>query len=156
MTDSCLRIAVCFHNHRHSWLNIGSWNLRSLVESEDSVAAASTRRGVQVDQKVNLLVAELHRFDISITGISETKWFGEGVYEVNGYVLVHSGILVPADGKPVQRNEGVGIHLSSTMAAAWRKSGEYWRAISSRIVSICIQLHGCNSKTLRNRVIKFI
>ena len=37
------------------------------------------------------------------------------------------------------------------MAAAWRNSGECWRAISSRIVSICIQLHGCNSKSVKKQ-----
>jgi len=89
--SSRLRAAGCSHNRCRSWVNIGSWNLHSLVESEGLVATASTRRGVQVDHKVNLnlLVGELRHFDISIAGISETKWFGEGVYEVDGFVLVH-------------------------------------------------------------------
>ena len=67
MTGSYLRSAGCSNNHRCSWLNIGSWNLHSLVESEGSAATASTRRGVQVDQKVNLLVRELCRFDKNIS-----------------------------------------------------------------------------------------
>ena len=138
-----LRAAGCSHNHRHSWLAIGSWNLHSIVESEGSVATASTRRGVQVDRKVNLLVEELRCFEISIAGISETKWFGQDVYEVNGFVLVHSGRPFPADGEPVRTNAGVGILLNPTMAAAWRDSGECWRAVSSRIVSVCIQLQRC-------------
>ena len=74
-----------------------------------------TRRGAQVDRKINLLVRELRCFDISIAGISETKWFGEGVYEVDGFVLAHSGRPVPADGELVQRNErrvGTLIHFS--------------------------------------------
>ena len=71
--------------------------------------------------------------------ISKTKWFGQDVYEVDGFVLVHFGRPIPADGEPVQRNEGVGILLNPTMAAAWRNSWECWRAISSRIVSVCIQ-----------------
>ena len=52
----------------------------------------ATRRGVQVDRKVNLLVEELRRFEIRITGISETKWFGQDVYEVDGFVLAHPKI----------------------------------------------------------------
>ena len=87
MTGSRLRAAGCSHNRRHSWLSVGSWNLRSLVESESSVATVSTRRGVHVDRKVNLLVEELCRFEISITDISETKWFGQDVYEVDGNCL---------------------------------------------------------------------
>ena len=137
------RAAGCSHNHCRSWVNIGSWNLRSLVESEGSVATASTRRGVQVDRKVNLLVGELCRFDI--------KWFGEGVYEMDGFVLVHSGRPVPADGEPVRRNEGVGILLNPTMATAWRNSGECWRTIISRIVSVRIQIQGCSLAHLRNK-----
>ena len=49
MTGGQLEAAGCSHNHYHSWLNIGSWNLCSLVESEGSVVTVSTRRGVQVD-----------------------------------------------------------------------------------------------------------
>jgi len=63
---------------------------------------------------------------------------------VDGFVLVHSGRPVLAGGEPVQRNEGVGILLNSTMTTAWRNSGECWRAISSTIVSVCIQIQGCS------------
>ena len=62
-----------------------------------------------------------------------------------GIVLVHCGRPIPADGEPVQRNAGVGILLNSTMAAAWRDSGECWRAVSSRIVSVHMQLQRCTS-----------
>ena len=90
MTGGCLRAAGCFHNHHHSWLNIGNWNLHLFVASESSVATVSTRRGIQVDRKINLLVEELHQFEMSITGIREMKWFDQDVYE-NGFLLVHSG-----------------------------------------------------------------
>ena len=45
--------------------------------------------------------------------------------------------------EPVQRYEGVGKLLDPVMATAWRNSGECWRTISSRIVSIHMQLQGC-------------
>ena len=64
---------------------------------------------------------------------------------MDGFVLVRSGRPIPADGEPVQRNAGVGILLNPTVAAAWRDSGEWWRAISSRIVSVRIQLQRCTS-----------
>ena len=73
------------------------------------------------------------------------KWFGQDVYEVDGFILVHSSKPIPADGEPVQRNAGVSILLNPTMAAAWRSSAERWRAVSFRIVSICIQLQRCTS-----------
>ena len=46
---------------------------------------------MSVDRKINFLVEELRRFEMSITGVSETKWFGQGVYDVDGFVMVHSG-----------------------------------------------------------------
>ena len=59
---------------------------------------------------------------------------------MNGYVFVHSDRPVPAERELVLRNDSVGILLNPIMAAAWRNSGECWRTISSRIVSIHIQL----------------
>ena len=43
----------------------------------------------------------------------------------------------------VQRYEGVGRLLDHVIATVWRNSGERLRTISSRIVSIRIQLKGC-------------
>ena len=111
--------AGCYNNHRQSHLNVGCWNVRSLVEAEGPVTTASTRRGVSVDRKINFLVGELRRFEMSITGVSETKWFGQGVYEVDGFVMVHSGRPVPGESDLVIRNEGVGIIMSPSVAAAW-------------------------------------
>ena len=75
---------------------------------------------------------------MSITEVSETKWFGQGIYEVDGFVMVHSGRTLPTGDDPALRNEGVGIVMSSAVAMAWRNSGGCWRAVSSRIV--CAQL----------------
>jgi len=106
----------------------------SLVKAEGSVVTASVREEVQVDRKINILVDELCRFDMSITGISESKWFGQGVYEVDGFILVHSGKPLPSGDDPVLRNEGVCIVMNPVVAAAWREFGECWKAVSSRIV----------------------
>jgi len=139
MTGGHLGAAGCFHNHHQSWLNIGCQNMRSLVEAEGSVATASVRGGVQVDRKINFLVVELHRFDIRITGISKSKCFGQGMYNVDGFVMIHSGRPLPSGDDPVLRNEGVGI-VMNLVAAAWRDSGECWKAISSRIVYAHVKL----------------
>ena len=45
-----------------------------LVEAKGPVKTASTRRGSSVDCKINFLLGELRQFEMSITGISETKW----------------------------------------------------------------------------------
>ena len=53
-----------------------------LVEADGSVSTAvarSTWRGVAVDKKEELMVTELKRFGTNVTGISESKWFGQEV-----------------------------------------------------------------------------
>ena len=63
---------------------------------------------------------------MSITGISESKWFGQGVYEVDGFVMVHSGMPLPTGDDPALRNE---IMMNPVVAAPWRDSGECWKAL---------------------------
>ena len=120
--------------------------MRSLVEVEGPVTTASTRRGVSVDRKINFLVEELRHFEMSITGVSETKWFEQRIYDVDGFVMVHSGQPLPGDSDLAIRNEGVGIIMSPNVAAAWRKSGDNWRAVGSRIVYVMVKLQDSRSR----------
>ena len=111
--------------------------MRTLVEAEGPVETSVVRpstRGVAVDRKVSFLVRELKKYDVHVTGISETKWFGQAVYEVEGYTILHSGRPVPTDA-PMARNEGVAIVLDPALTAAWKEAGGVWEAVSSRIVS---------------------
>ena len=68
-----------------------------------------------------LMVRELRRFGISVVGIRETKWFGNVVYDVYGYLILHSGRAVPGEGEKAERNEGVGIVLDSSLTDSWRQ-----------------------------------
>ena len=64
-----------------------------VLEVEGSIATSvvrSSSRGVTVDRNAMLMVQELKRFRMNVTGISETKWFGQAVYEVKGYTILHS------------------------------------------------------------------
>ena len=58
-------------------LKIVTWNIRPLVKNSGDKricrAAADTTRSKNVDQKLNLLVKELKRYDVSVAGIQETK-----------------------------------------------------------------------------------
>ena len=51
---------------------------------------------------------------------SETKWFGNAIYDVDGYLILHSGHPVPGVGERVERNEGVGLVLDLSTAESWR------------------------------------
>ena len=81
----------------------------SLVEVEGPLTTASNKRGVSVDCKINFLDEELHWLEMSITYVSKIKWFGQGFYEVDGFVMVHLGQPVHGGYDLAIRNEGVGI-----------------------------------------------
>ncbi len=108
-------------------LNVGCWNMRSLVESDGSIATGVSRqggRGVAVDKKSRLMVQEFCKFGMNVVDLSETKWCGNALYNVDGYLILHSGRPVPAAGERVERNEGVGLVLDPIMAESWRECGE--------------------------------
>ena len=65
------------------------------------------------------MVHELKKYGLSIAGISETKWFGKDLYDVEGFMILHSGRPLPDNDSPMMRNEGVGIVLNNKMTAAW-------------------------------------
>ena len=119
--------------------------MRTLVEAEGSIATSVVRpgsRGVAVDRKATLMVQELKRFRMNITGISETKWFGQAVYNVEGYTILHSGRPIPTETQAAERGEGVGIVLDPHMTMAWRDAGETWRAVSSRVLTARLKIAG--------------
>ncbi len=93
-----------------------------------------------VDKKASFMVEEFRKFNMNIIGINETKWFGQEKYEVDGFVILHSGRPVPVGDEAVERNEGVGIVLDSGMAKVWKDSGEVWKPVSSRAVHARLEL----------------
>ena len=56
-------------------LNIGTWNVQTLL----------------IEGKFELLINEIKSQNINITGISETRWAGEGHFEHDDYYIVYSG-----------------------------------------------------------------
>ena len=44
-----------------------------------------------VDRKAALMVHERKKYGLNIVSISETKWFWQDVYDVEGHVILHSG-----------------------------------------------------------------
>ena len=114
------------------------------MESVGPIETGVTRssgRGVVFERKASLMVQELQKYQLSVTGISETKWFGQSVYEVDGYTILHSGRQVPDEG-PLQRGESVGIVLDPALTDALRESGEEWKVVSPRVVKVRLKL--CN------------
>ncbi len=75
------------------------------------------------------MVCEFKKYGINIAGISETKWFGQAVYMVEDFTILHSGRPVPEEAA-MERNEGVGIAMDPSVTMAWREAGETWKAVS--------------------------
>ena len=88
-----------------------------------------------MDRKLDLLVGELQRYNVSVGGIQETKWFGADVWPATiGYTLLYSGRPVPSSDDAVTRREGVGLALNVRATAAWKMAEEAWKPVSSRVI----------------------
>lgn len=77
---------------------------------------------------------------MSVAAVQEMKWFGSDVWESQGHTFLHSGCPLPSDDMIASRNEGVGIALDERATVAWKKAGEVWNAVSSRIVTARLKL----------------
>ena len=157
MTEQSINRDSCYCSRRRHRLNIGCWNMRTLVEAEGSIATSVARpgnRGVPVDRKASLMICEFKKFRINIAAISETKWFGQNIYEIEGYTILHSGRPVPGDGDIIERNEGVGIVLDPLLADAWRRAGEVWKGVSSRIIMARVKLDDRTRRQIGRNIIR--
>lgn len=120
-----------------------TWNVRSLVERAGgdrrtcrSRPEGQAQQGLDaVDRKLDLMMKELQRYQVSVAAVQETKWFGKDVWESQGYTFLHSGHPLPSGEGTGRRREGVGIALDKRATAAWKEAGEMWNAVSSRIVT---------------------
>ena len=70
------------------------------------------------------MVNELKKLNVAVAGIQETKWFGQDVWNVDQFTLLHLGRTLPGNGEPLLRNEGVGIVLDQHATVAWKKVDE--------------------------------
>ena len=91
---------------RRNCFAVGTWNVRTLVESTGDERVCR-KRPVSVikpgnqcgdpDRKLNLVVRELRRYRVAVAGIQESKWFGSDVWPADGYTFLHSGRPLPSD-----------------------------------------------------------
>ena len=116
---------------RGSYMFLGTWNVRSLLDAEGPIETA--RQGSEArdaeDRRVDLVVRELERYHVKIAALQETKWFGNAVYTVGESVVLAAGRPTPGPVQTKQRGEeGVAIVLMDSALRAWRASGEQWKA----------------------------
>ena len=140
-TCNSLRLVAIMHNRarkrkQSSW-NLGSWNVRSMV-TEGPVEIARSRGDRGDDREVDLIMQEMRRYNVKVTALQKTKWFGMEVYRVPGSVVLTSGREKPAHGDTVKRGEGVAIVLTDWAIGALKAAGRQWNVWSSRAVSACL------------------
>ena len=116
-------------------VNLVCWNMRTLVEDEGSIKTGRVRQSEQrgkdsVERKVVLMVWELQRYATLAAAISETKCFGNDIYEIENYTILHSGRQLSKEGEPLARGEGVGIALSPERTKTWKNGGEQREPVS--------------------------
>ena len=123
------------------------WNVRSVVDTGGLVEVASQRADGQRG-KIDQIVLELRRYNVSMGGLQETKWLGNEIYRVNGSVLLTAGRPSPVEGASVITKEGVALVLDGLGLAAWKYGGRQlqWKAWSSRCLSACLDFGGCVGK----------
>ena len=84
---------------RRNCLTVGTWNVRTLVESTGDEHICRKRPASvykpgnhcddpgKADRKLDLVVRELSRYRVSVAGIQESNWFGSDVWSVDGYTF---------------------------------------------------------------------
>ena len=126
------------------YLKLGTWNVRSMVDTEGSVDIASCRqdrrRGEQ--RKVDLVVEKINRYNAKVVSLKETKWFGNEMYKVGNAVVLTCGRV-----RLLMKNifEGVAVVLLDRAIDAWKAAGSQWKAWSFRLISVTLK---CGDKRL--------
>ena len=110
---------------------MGSWNVRSLVESEGHIQTAAASGIVADDKKIYQIVQHLECLEMDAAALQETHWFGQENYQVHGAMVIASGRPVPGEGAPRRRGEGVAFVLRGNALRAWREGGCQLVALSA-------------------------
>ena len=124
--------------------------MRLLVDNEGTVETVrlSSEVSESEDQRIDLVIRELNRYDIKVTTLQETKWFGNAVYHVGKSIVLTAGRKTPQGCQPIHRGEGIAIVLTGHAITAWKAGGEQlWKSWGSRIIKAT--LGGGSRKTNR-------
>ena len=87
------------------------------------------------NRKIDQVLRQLKRYQISVAALQETKWFSNAMYKVKDSVVLAAGRPTPSNGQPNKRGDGVAIVLRDSTTSTWKNSGEQWKAWSSRLIT---------------------
>ena len=86
------------------------------------------------------MVRELDRYGVIVAALQESKWMGSNMYQVDESVVFATGQQVLGPGEPLHRGEDVALVLNGPAMGAWQEEGKLWKAWSSRLISIQLQI----------------
>ena len=97
---TCHRAQRARSRRSQTW-RLGTWNVRSMEDTEGPIEIASRRQDKRRDEdrKVDWIVRELKWYNMKVAGLQETKWFGNDVYNVSGAAVLTSGRKTPSMGE---------------------------------------------------------
>ena len=99
---------------------MGTWNVHTMVDTEDPIEVASRWGQRGEDRKVDLIEMVLN---VKVAALQETKWFGIEVYQVGGSVVLTAGREKPSKGNDMQRGEE--MVLLGPSIDAWKRAGKH-------------------------------
>lgn len=70
--------------------------------------------------------------------LSEVRWPSHGVSQLDGGVIIHSGM---AESDPQHRRRGVAVVLEKHAASTWRLAGSESTPVSERLLRIRLKSH---------------
>ena len=65
-----------------------------------------------------------------LLALSEVRWPGHGIVEINGKLILYSGL--PAQ-QPSNHRKGIAVVLSEKLVVAWKVAGAEFDPISERL-----------------------
>ena len=107
-------------------IRVGCWNVRSLGNP------------TKQNGRLRDVLRTMREKAIEILALSEVRWPGHGVSDLNEDVIVHSGMEASAN---QHRRRGVAIVMGKRAAGAWRMAGSVFDPVSERILRIRLKLH---------------
>ena len=118
-------------------VNWGCWNVRTLYSSIQVGADGTLHVEGAAPDTPESFCSILSQAEVSLCCISEHRWRGEGIVQLEDHTIVYSGVPLTA----AKAEQGVGIVLDKEMCKAWRAAGEFCDFQGSRLMRIQLLLN---------------
>ena len=109
-----------------SCVRLGCWNVRSLGKP------------TKQNSRLRDVLRTMAEKNVKLLALSEVRWPGHGVSELNGYTVIRSGLQ---QNTPLSRWSGVAVVMDRDATTAWRQAGTVLSPVSDRILRVRLKTH---------------